>query len=107
MVAIPANTRRRRLIKIIAMGAVTVPLVDAMLTGIARAAEMVSESDPAALALKYKADAKKALERKDLTAFCDNCTLYTGKPDGANGPCAALANRLVAAKGWCTSWEGY
>jgi len=53
--------------------------------------------------LKYKADATKAPEREDPTSFCDNCTYYTGK----DGSCAALGNRPVAAKGWCTAWEGY
>ena len=71
------------------------------------AAEMVSESDPAAVAVKYKADATKAPDRKDPKAFCDNCNYYTGKPGSANGACAVLGGRLVTAKGWCTSWEGY
>ena len=107
MAKIHTSPSRRRLLKVIAIAAGSASFGNAVLSGTARAAEVVGESDPAAMALKYKADATQARERKDPAAFCDNCTLYTGKTDGANGPCAVLANRLVAAKGWCLSWEGY
>jgi len=102
-----ANAPRRRIIRLIAAGAVVTPLGQTLLIGIASAADMVNEADPAAAALKDKADAAKAAERKDTAAFCDNCVLYTGKPGSPSGPCAALGNRPVAAKGWCNAWEGY
>jgi hypothetical protein len=102
-----ADSRRRRIIQFIAAGAVVAPFGSAVLAATAGAADTIKESDPAAVALKYKADASKAADRKDPAAFCDNCTFYTGKPGSADGACAALAGGLVAAKGWCTAWEGY
>ena len=98
---------RRRWIKLVSIAAAAAPFAEAAVGRLAFAADTVSESDPAAAALKYKADATKAPERKDASAICDNCAYYTGKPGSSSGPCAALGNRLVAAKGWCTSWEGY
>ncbi len=102
-----ADPGRRRFIRVVAVAAVAVPVGNAAFCGAAHAAELISETDPAAMTLKYKADATKAPERKDAMSFCDNCNYYTGKESAANGACAALSNRLVAAKGWCLSWEGY
>jgi hypothetical protein len=96
---------RRRFIKLTVAGLVVVPFANAMLDGNAEASDMVKESDPSAAKLKYKADAKKAPERQDAEEFCDNCALYTSK-DSAYGTCSALEDKLVAAKGWCTSWGG-
>lgn len=96
---------RRRFIKLTATSLVAVPFVNAMLARNAEAADMVKESDPGAVKLKYKADATKAPERKDAEEFCDNCFLYT-KKDSVSGTCSVLEDKLVAAKGWCTSWGG-
>jgi hypothetical protein len=101
----PCSTLRRRFIKLTATGLVAAPFANAMLSGNAEAADMIKESDPAALKLKYKADATKAPERQDKEEFCENCALYTRK-DSASGTCSILEDRLVAAKGWCTSWGG-
>ena len=64
----------------------------------------VSETDPQAAALKYKKDATKATERKDASATCANCALYTGKAGAATGPCTLFPGKLVSAKGWCSAW---
>jgi hypothetical protein len=101
----PDHPTRRRFIKLTATGLAVVPFATAMLGGNAKAADMVKESDPGALKLKYKADATKAPERQDAGEFCDNCALYTRK-DSASGTCSVLDDRIVAAKGWCTSWGG-
>lgn len=99
---------RRRCVKIfIAAPATAKSLIGLVLCASAAAAELLSETDPAALKLRYKADATKAPERQDPKAFCDNCAYYTGKDGGASGACAALGERPVAAKGWCTAWESY
>ena len=95
---------RRRFIRISAAGLAAAPFAGALLSGVAQAADAISESDPIAAALNYKLDAKKAANRKDANAFCDNCNLYTGKPGAANGPCSLFAGKLVTAKGWCTAW---
>ena len=95
---------RRRFIKISVAGVVAAPFVNALLSGTAEAVEAVSESDPTATALGYKTDATKAPGRKDKTATCANCSLYSGKPGADDGPCSVFAGKLVSAKGWCTAW---
>jgi hypothetical protein len=99
-----ADTSRRRFIKLTVAGLAGAPLANAVFSGSAEAADTVSESDPAAVALKYKMDATKAADRKDAKALCSNCNFYSGKPADANGPCALFGGKLVAAKGWCASW---
>jgi hypothetical protein len=101
----PMHPKRRRFIKLTATGFLVAPFANTLLSGNAAAAEMVQESDPAAVKLKYKVDATKAPERKNAEEFCDNCLLYESK-DKASGTCSALGDRLVAAKGWCISWGG-
>lgn len=97
-------TSRRRFIKIGVAGLAAAPLANALLTGTAQAVDTVSESDPTATALGYKMDATKAANRKDTTAVCANCSLYSGKPGAADGPCSAFGGKLVSAKGWCNAW---
>jgi hypothetical protein len=101
------DSQRRRCFKLIAIAVAAAPLCPALVSREARAAAAISEQDPAAAALKYRADATKVAERKDAKAFCDNCTYYTARPGADEGACAVLGDRLVAAKGWCTSGEGY
>src|SRR6266446_10465100 len=101
----PIHPRRRRFIKLTATGLIVAPLATALLRGNAAAADMIKESDPAAVKLKYKADATKAPERTNAEELCDNCLLYTNK-DSASGTCSVLEDKLVAAKGWCTAWGG-
>ena len=99
-----SDIERRRFIKLTATGIAVAPFASTLLSQTAQAAEMLSESDPTAAALKYKTDATKAPERKDATAFCNNCNFYNGKPTDANGPCTVFGGKLVASKGWCMSW---
>jgi hypothetical protein len=102
------RAKRRLCIKIVAAApTIATSLIGLVLCASAAAAGLVSETDPAAMKLKYKADATKARERQDAKAFCDNCAYYTGKDGAASGACAALGDRTVAAKGWCTAWESY
>jgi hypothetical protein len=70
---------------------------------------MLSESDPAASALGYKADASTI----DKTKFpqyatgqtCSGCVLYQGAAGASSGPCPVFAGKAVAAKGWCVSYS--
>jgi High potential iron-sulfur protein len=94
---------RRRFIKIGVAGLAAAPLA-ALFSGAAHAVEAVSESDPTAAALGYKMDATKASNRKDTTAVCGNCSLYSGSPGASDGPCSVFGGKLVNAKGWCTAW---
>jgi hypothetical protein len=99
-----SDTSRRRFIKLSATGLAAAPFANALFSGNTEAVDTLSESDPMAVGLKYKADATKATDRKDATAFCSNCVLYTGKPGDASGPCSVFGGKLVSAKGWCSSW---
>jgi len=99
-----ADTNRRRFIKHSITGLAAAPFANALFSGSAEAVDVVSESDPTAVALKYKMDATKATDRKDAKALCNNCNFYTGKPADANGPCSVFGGKLVSAKGWCASW---
>jgi hypothetical protein len=76
------------------------------------AADEVSEDEPLAQAMGYKADAsavdtskfpKRAAEGGD-SQFCNNCALYVGKASDATAPCSIFQNRLVAGAGWCNAW---
>jgi anaerobic selenocysteine-containing dehydrogenase len=100
----PTSANRRRFIKISVAGLAAAPAAAALFSGTAQAAETLSEADPTAVALGYKADATKAANRKDNTAICTNCSLYSGKAGAADGPCSAFGGKLVAAKGWCNAW---
>ena len=74
---------------------------------------VLSDDDPIAVALGYKADAtqvdisrypKKAGEQ-GAKQICANCTLYTARDDNW-GLCAAVPGKLVAGPGWCQAWAG-
>ncbi|MFM0210002.1 high-potential iron-sulfur protein [Paraburkholderia sediminicola] len=69
---------------------------------------MVSESDPTAQSLGYKADAthvdKAKYAKYQPGQACATCQLYQGKPGGASGPCAIFAGKQVSAKGWCSAY---
>ncbi|GGE66788.1 High potential iron-sulfur protein [Massilia psychrophila] len=76
-------------------------------TAFARA-EVLPESDPAAVALGYKADASKVDVKKWPTyakdRLCANCQLYAGKSTDPMAPCGAFGGKQVSAKGWCAAW---
>ena len=69
---------------------------------------MLSESDPTAAALGYKANASAV----DKTKFpqcmpgqsCSNCALYQGGAGTSSGPCTIYAGKSVSATGWCASY---
>lgn len=71
-------------------------------------APMLSESDPSASALGYKADAS-GVDRTKYPQYtagqtCSNCVLYQGTAGNASGGCPIFAGKAVAAKGWCASY---
>jgi High potential iron-sulfur protein len=69
---------------------------------------MLSETDPTAVALGYKADGTKADTKKypkyAASQNCLSCQLYQGKAGDVAGACGIFAGKQVAAKGWCSSW---
>lgn len=98
---------RRRFIRLTVVGFAVAPVATALFCQTAQAEESLLESDPAAKAVKYRADAVSSPDRKDPAAVCDNCALFTPKGDDGRGTCELFKAKLVAAKGWCTSWEGF
>jgi hypothetical protein len=72
-------------------------------------APKVSESDPTAQALGYKADASK-VDKAKFTKFaagqqCSNCSFFQGKAGDAYGGCPMFAGKQVAATGWCSAYN--
>jgi len=76
------------------------------------AQEEVSESEPLAQAMGYKADASTVDTAKfpkragdaGANQFCNNCALYAGGADDASAPCSIFQNRPVRGAGWCNAW---
>ena len=72
------------------------------------AAPVLSEADPQAVALGYKADNTKVDKAKypqhAATQMCNGCNFYQGKPADAMAPCQLFAGKQVAAKGWCSAY---
>jgi hypothetical protein len=68
----------------------------------------VTESDPTAQALGYKADAtqvdKAKFAKYQAGEACANCQLYQGKAGDAAGPCPIFSGKQVSAKGWCSAY---
>jgi hypothetical protein len=93
---------RRHLLGSVAAG---VTLAMALRPAPARAADAppISESDPAAKAVKYVEDATRA-KGAAKGSTCANCGLYQGKSGAATGPCQIFPGKTVAAAGWCSSW---
>ncbi|EEA00439.1 High potential iron-sulfur protein [Burkholderia sp. H160] len=72
-------------------------------------APKVSETDPTAVALGYKADASK-VDKAKFAKFapgqqCSNCSFFQGKAGDAYGPCPMFAGKQVAATGWCSAYN--
>ncbi|AJY42695.1 MULTISPECIES: high-potential iron-sulfur protein [Burkholderia] len=69
---------------------------------------MLSETDPTAVALGYKADATKVdkakFQKYVAGETCSGCMLYQGKKGSASGPCGAFPGKQVVAKGWCSAF---
>lgn len=88
----------------------TLPLVgSALLMPRARAqAPALDPKDPQAVALGYVADAAQADKAKypnhAVGQSCANCQLYQGAAGSASGPCPIFQNKVVPAKGWCSTW---
>jgi hypothetical protein len=72
-------------------------------------APKVSESDPTAVALGYKADATKVDKAKYAKYAagqdCSNCSFYQGKPTDAFAPCPMFGGKQVSGKGWCSAYN--
>jgi len=95
-------TNRREFIVQLSLGGT------ALMAGGAAMAAAVTEADPLAVSMGYKADAAHA-DKVKFPKFaagqsCAGCALYTGKAGAAAGPCSLFANKDVSAKGWCSAF---
>jgi High potential iron-sulfur protein len=74
----------------------------------AESAPMLSESDPTAAALGYKANAstedKARFPQYMAGQACSNCALYQGAAGASSGPCTIYAGKSVSSSGWCASY---
>jgi hypothetical protein len=76
---------------------------------VSAAPSQLQESDPAAQALGYQADATHV----DPTKYphfskgqrCGNCQFYQGKPADANALCALFGAKQVSGAGWCKAYQ--
>ncbi len=72
------------------------------------AADLVKDTDAAALAVGYVTDATRANKVKYPTYAagqrCGACVLYEASASEKSGPCPLFPNKQVAAGGWCSSW---
>ena len=72
------------------------------------AQELVTENDPQAIALGYKADAnnvdKTTQPKYAAGQVCSNCALYQGAAGSAAGNCPLFAGKQVSGKAWCSAW---
>ena len=99
----PESPSRRRLLRNIALAASVGTLAATQgRAADASALPLIAESDPAAKAVKYVEDAKKAKEAGTNT--CTNCSLYGGKDGSVQGPCQIFKGKAVKAAGWCNAW---
>ena len=69
----------------------------------------LSETDPLAQGLGYKADAHKVDKARFPTykegQTCGKCRFYQGASGQAYGPCQIFAGKSVNANGWCVSFN--
>ncbi len=78
------------------------------LVKVATAQGTVSETDPQAVALGYRADSTQVDGKKypnhSVSQSCSGCALFQGARTDASAACAVFANKQVNAKGWCSAW---
>jgi High potential iron-sulfur protein len=69
---------------------------------------MLSESDPTAVALGYKANAstvdKAKFPQYAAGQSCSSCALYQGAAGASSGPCPIFSGKAVSSTGWCASY---
>jgi len=96
-------TSRRTFIKLIPLAGLAAAIAPTVF-----AADAVSESDPQAASLGYKADTNKVdagkFPKHTKDQKCGGCQLYQGKAGDATGPCPIFAGKVVSANGWCSAY---
>ena len=95
---------RRGFIKRSTLGLVSV----AFLPIAAYAAEELSEADPSAVALGYRADATK-VDKVKFPKYaagqeCANCQFYQGNASAKTAACPLFSGKTVEGAGWCNGY---
>jgi hypothetical protein len=98
----PESASRRRLLRNLALAASVGTLASTQLRAAGEDLPLIAVDDPAAKAVKYVEDAKKAPDAKGNT--CTNCSLYGGKDGSVKGACQIFKGKSVKAAGWCNAW---
>ncbi|MDQ2779210.1 MAG: high-potential iron-sulfur protein [Pseudomonadota bacterium] len=100
------STKRRTFIIQICAGAGALAAASAKAAG--AAAPVLTESDPQAVALGYRADSTKVDKAKypqhQPAQMCGQCNFFQGKPTDAMAPCQIFAGKQVSSKGWCSAF---
>jgi hypothetical protein len=89
-------------------GAIMVAALGVSSVAPADSAAMLSESDPTAASLGYKANAS-TVDRAKFPQFaagqsCSNCALYQGAAGASSGLCPIFSGKVVSSTGWCSSY---
>ncbi len=100
------NPGRRALLQQAALGLSLAPLALAAAPARAAAADLplISEQDPAAKAVHYVEDARRA-DGASSGAQCSNCSIYSAAAGASKGTCTLFPGKLVKAAGWCNQWS--
>ena len=101
----PHATSRRRALACLALVGVALPGLNQ-----AQAQDvLLSENDPGALGVAYRADAAKVDPTRNPSfkpgQQCANCSLYAGEPGQPQGGCGLFYGKEVSASGWCNAWD--
>jgi hypothetical protein len=96
----PTNNRRQFLIRGM-VSIVSLPFAGALISSsaMAQALKPLPVDNASAKALKYVADAKKAVGAKP-GSNCANCALFVAATKG----CSIFPGFAVAPAGWCSAW---
>lgn len=97
------NPARRALLKRAALGLSIAPLALAGAPAALASPPLLSEKDPAAKALHFVTDARRA-KGAAPGADCSNCSVY-GATGADRGTCSLFPGKLVKAAGWCSGWS--
>ncbi|MBV8658312.1 MAG: high-potential iron-sulfur protein [Burkholderiales bacterium] len=97
-------TSRRTFIKLMPLAGVAAAIAPSVFA----APAAVTETDPQAVSLGYKADTSKVdaakFPKHTKDQKCGGCQLYQGKAGDASGPCPIFAGKVVSANGWCSAY---
>jgi hypothetical protein len=89
-------------------GAILVAAACASSVAWSDSAPMLSEADPTAAALGYRANASSVDKAKfpqyAAGQSCSNCAVYQGAAGASSGACPIFAGKVVSSTGWCASY---